>query len=100
MISDIHRRINSDQKETNPELVQAPQQLGIRSHNKGERLTVSKLVIAPFQKPFKDRMESFFWMPLKMSEDGDVTRVTNLFGQVGRVVNKLRLKKGVFLLSL
>ena len=53
VISDIHGGVNREEKEADPQLVEAAEQFRVGSHDQCKSLAVSKLVVTPFQKPFK-----------------------------------------------
>ena len=59
---------------------------------------MAELVIAPFAEPLENRVEAMLWICLEMTEDRDVARIADLFGQVRRVVDEFGPEVGVFLL--
>ena len=46
---------------------------------------MTKLIITPEMKPLKDRMKTQLRIALDLTEDGDVARVANLLGKIGRI---------------
>mmetsp|Transcript_28722 Transcript_28722/g.54345 ORF Transcript_28722/g.54345 Transcript_28722/m.54345 type:complete len:320 (-) Transcript_28722:3259-4218(-) len=97
VVAYIHRRIDRRQEELDPVDIHALRQLGIGLHQQGKGLAMGKLVIAPLFEPFENRVEAVFGMCLKMPEDRDVTGITDLFRQIGGVVDELGSEIGVFL---
>jgi hypothetical protein len=68
---------------------------GLRAHDQREALAVAEFVVAPALEPAKDRVEALVGVALELAEDGDVARVADLLGQVGRVEDVLGLEVGV-----
>ena len=90
MIAHVHRRVDREQEEANPQTVHARDQLRIAAHQQRKRLAMAELVIAPVLEPLEDRMEALVRVLLEMAEQRDVARVADLLGQVGRVDDELR----------
>jgi hypothetical protein len=78
-------------------LLRPCQQLRVGAHQQREGLAVAELVVAPFAEPLEDRVEPLLGMLLEVAVDGDVAGVADLLGEVGRVVDELRLEVGVLL---
>ena len=90
-------RVDREEEEADPEPVEAAGQLGVGAHQERECLAVAELVVAPLLEPFEDRVEALLRVRLEVAEDGDVAGVADLLGEVGGVVDELRLEEGVFL---
>ena len=58
---------------------------------------MAELVVAPLLEPLEDRVEAPRRVALHLAIDGDVARIADLLGQIGRVEDELRLEVGVFL---
>jgi hypothetical protein len=97
MVAHVHRRVDGQKEEPNPQLVCAVQQLRIGPHKKRKGLAMAELIVAPLLEPQKDRMEALVWVALQVAVDCDVPRVANLLRQVSGVENKLWLEEGVLL---
>ena len=54
-----------------------------------------KLIVAPFLKPFENRVETLFGVLFEMAEDRDVASVADLFRKVRRIINELGPEVGV-----
>ena len=69
------------------------------AHQEGERLAVPEFVVAPALEPAKDRVKAVFGVFFEMPVNGDVARIADLLGEIGRVVNEFRPKMGVLLVA-
>ena len=56
-------------------------------------------VLALILEEVEDRENFAFWVLFEMAEDCDITPITNLFREVGRVKNELRFEEGVLLIG-
>ena len=97
MVAHVHGGVNRQQKETNPVDVSATQQVRVGTHDQGERFPMAELIIAPALKPAENRMEPFIRIFFQLPKYRDVARITDFFGQVGRIENVLGLEIGVCL---
>ncbi len=97
MIADVHRGVDRQLEEPDPEPVPAGQDVRIGPHQGGERLAMSELIVTPVLEPLEDRVPAPFRVLFELPEDRDVSGVADLRAQVGGVVDELRLEVGVLL---
>ena len=69
----------------------------VGTHDQGKGFPMAELIIAPTLKPAEDRMKALVWIFFQLAKDGDVARIANLLGQIGRIENVLGLEVGVSL---
>ena len=97
MVTYIHGGVNRQQEKADPIHIATPQQVRISTHDQGERLTMTELVIAPSFKPAKDGVKTLVRVLFELPVNGDVSGVANFLGQISRVKNILGFEIGVSL---
>ena len=96
VIVQVHGDVHGQAKESTPQLgFRVVQEFRPRFQDGGEEVAVSVFVLAPVFKVLEDRVQLIVRVRLQVSVDRDVSPVANLFGQVRRVDDKLRLEKRV-----
>jgi hypothetical protein len=96
VIVQVHGDVHGQAKESTPQLgFRVVQEFRSRLQDGGEEVTVSVFILAPVFKVLEDRVQLVVRVRLQVSVDRDVSPVANLFGQVRRVHDKLRLEKRV-----
>jgi hypothetical protein len=96
VIVQVHGDVHGQAKESTPQLgFRVVQEFRSRLQDGGKEVTVSVFVLAPVFKVLEDRVQLVVRVRLQVSVDGDVSPVADLFGQVRRVHDKLRLEKSV-----
>ena len=76
VVSDIHCRENRKYEKFDPIPIVAAQKMRIRTHQQCKCLAMAKLIVAPFLKPFEDRVEPLVGVLLEMPEYRNVACVT------------------------
>jgi len=96
VIVQVHGDVHGQAKESTPQLgFRVVQEFRSRLQDGGEEVTVSVFILAPVFKVLEDWVQLVVRVRLQVSVDRDVSPVANLFGQVRRVHDKLRLEKRV-----
>ena len=95
VVTHVHRRVDREQEEADPQRVAALQQRRVGAHDQREGFAMAEFVVAPAFEPAEDRVETFVRMALQLAVDRDVAGVADLLGQVGRVEDVLGLEVGV-----
>jgi hypothetical protein len=96
VIVQVHGDVHGQAKESTPQLgFRVVQEFRSRLQDGREEVTVSVFILAPVFKVLEDRVQLVVRVRLQVSVDRDVSPVANLFGQVRRVHDKLRLEKRV-----
>ena len=97
MVANIHRCEHRQEEEFDPIFIEPFQEMRIGPHQKRKGLAMAELVIAPFFKPFENRVKATIRIGLQLTENRDVTGISDLLGKIGRVENEFRLEIGIFL---
>ena len=97
MVAHVHRRVDREQEEAHPQLVQPGEQPGIGAQQQREGLAVAEFVVAPRFEPLEDRVEAQLGVRGELAVDRDIACIADLLGQVDRVEDELRLEVMVLL---